>query len=144
MFEQSPNERLSTWKQFRESLETSSDPFLDVIQFWHPCPFIPFNKNIDPFNPNAWPTPWDILVENRYDDFTKALMMAYTLKYTDRFAKSDIQVRTLVDNAQKLAYNVVCVDDKWILNYDDNQPVAAASVLDSFRLENLTVVERPR
>jgi len=144
MFEQSPNERLSSWKQFRETLELSSDPFLDVIQFWHNCPYIPFNNKVDPYNPKSWPTPWDILVENKYDDFTKALMIGWTLKYTSRFENSDIQVRTLVDNSQKLVYNVVCVDDKWILNYDDNQPVGAASVPDSFRLENLTVIERPR
>ena len=144
MFSKSPDERLSSWKEFRESLETSNDPLLDVIEYWNGCPFIPFNKNVDQYNPKGWPTPWDIIVENRYDDFTKAVMMAWSLKYTERYSTSDIQVQTLVDNAKNLAYNIVCVDNKWILNYDDTKPVKAASVPDSFRLENLVVVDRPR
>lgn len=144
MFSKSPDERLSSWKNFREAIETSDDPLLDVIEFWKPAPFIPYNKDVDPYNPKSWPTPWDIIVENKYDDFTKTVMMAYTLKYTERFSKSDIQVQNIVDKDKNLVYNVVCVDNKWILNYDDNQPVEVANVPVSFRLENLTVIERPR
>jgi hypothetical protein len=85
-----------------------------------------------------------MIVFNKYDDFTRALMMGWTLKYTKRFSKSTIQIHSLVDNAQNLAYNVVLVDDKWVLNFDDNQPVEAANVPESFRLENLAVLEIPK
>lgn len=144
MFSKSPEERLSIWKNLRESVETSDDPLLDVIEFWKESPFIPYNKDVDPYNKKSWPTPWDIIVTNKYDDFTRAIMLAYSLKYTERFSKSDIQVQSIVDNDRNLAYNVVCVDNKWILNYDDNQPVEVANVPVSFRIENLAVIERPR
>ena len=147
MFNQPIDDRLSSWAQFRDSLNNKSEPLEDVWEFWKQAPFIPYNNKIDPFHQRSWPSPWEIIVENKYDDFTKAVMMAYTLKYTSRFSESDIQVQNIVgtfDNSKNLAYNVVCVDNKWILNYDDNQPVEVANVPVSFRLENLTVIERPR
>jgi hypothetical protein len=144
MFRQSPDERLSTWKEFRNGLEESSTPFLDVINFWAPAPYIPYNHNVDPYNQHSWPTPWEILLHNKYDDFTKALMMAYSLKYTDKFGNSDIQVKTLVDNAQKSVYNIVSVDDMWVLNFQETTLVEASNIPEEFRLENLVVIERPK
>ena len=144
MFSQSPDDRLSAWKEFRDSLEQSETPLLDVINFWANAPYVPYNHNVDPYNQHSWPSPWEIIVHNKYDDFTKALMMAYTLKYTDKFGNTDILVKTLVDNARKSAYNVVSVDEKWILNFQENVLVEASNVLDNFRLENIAVIERPK
>ena len=144
MFRQSPDERLSTWKEFRNGLETSVDPLLDVINFWAGAPYIPYNHNVDPYNRNSWPSPWEIIVQNRYDDFTKALMIGYTIKYTDKFGNTDIAIKTLVDNSQKSVYNIVVVDDKWVLNYQENTLVEACDVPEEFRLENLVVLERPK
>jgi hypothetical protein len=144
MFRQSPDERLSTWKEFRNGLEQSDTPFLDVINFWASAPYIPYNHNVDPYNQYSWPTPWEILLQNKYDDFTKALMMAYTLKYTNKFGNSDIQVKTLVDNAQKSVYNIVLVDDIWVLNFQETTLVEAGNVPEEFRLENIVVIERPK
>ena len=144
MFRQSPDERLSTWKEFRNGLELSDTPLLDVINFWATAPYIPYNHNVDPYNQYSWPTPWEILLHNKYDDFTKALMMAYTLKYTDKFGNSNIQVKTLVDNAQKSVYNIVSVDDMWVLNFQETTLVEASNVPEEFRLENIVVIERPK
>jgi hypothetical protein len=144
MFSLSPDERISHWRQFRDSLETSDDPLQAVVEFWDHPPFIPYNKNVDPYNQRSWPTPWEIILHNKYDDFTKAVMMGWSLKYTNRYAKSDIHIQTIVDNAQNLVYNVVCVDNKWVLNFKDSTPVEANKVPGSFRLENLVVLERPK
>ena len=144
MFSLSPDERISHWRQFRESLEISNDPLLDVAEYWDHAPFIPYNRNVDPFNQRSWPTPWEIILHNKYDEFTKAVMMGWTLKYTNRYAKSDIHIQTMVDNAQNLVYNVVCIDDKWVLNFKDNTPVEAVKVPESFRVENIVVLERPK
>lgn len=144
MFSQSPDERLSKWRAFRDSIELSDTPLLDVIEFWASAPYIAFNHNVDPYNRHSWPSPWEIIVQNKYDDFTKALMIAYTLKYTGKFGNTDIQVKTLVDNARKSVYNVVSVDDMWVLNFQENAPVEAANLPGDFRLENLVVIERPK
>lgn len=144
MFSKSPEERLTIWKNFRDSIEISNDPLLDVIEFWRNAPYVPYNNKVDPYHQNSWPTPWEIVIHNKYDDFTKALMMAWTLKYTEKFGKSSIQVRSLVDNNRNSQYNIVSIDDKWILNYNEDVPVAVENIPDGFNIENIVFIERPK
>jgi hypothetical protein len=108
------------------------------------APFIPYNRRVDPFNPRAWPTPWEIIVDNQYDDFTKALMMGYSLKFTQRFSNSAIELRTYIDKSKNLNYNIICVDDSWAINYKDNEPVLLKNLPDSFLVENLIEVKAQR
>lgn len=144
MFRQSTEERLSSWFSFRKKLENSQSPLQDVCDFWKNCPFIPYNKNIDPFNQYSWPSPWEIIQTNKYDDFTKALMIAWTLKLTDKFKNSNIEIRTIVDNTKTGRYNIIILDNEWILNFDDNGPINDLKILDSFLIENLIEVQIPR
>lgn len=141
MFEKSIDDRLSAWATFRASLENSTEPLSDVWELWKSSPYIPYNNKIDPFNQRDWPTPWDILVHNKYDDFTKALMISWTLKYTNRFKDSKIEIKTLVNNQKNCYYNIVCVDDLWAINYNDNGPVSIEEIPDSFYLENIVEVK---
>ena len=141
MFDKSIDDRLSFWSAHRTELEDSSDPLNDVWEFWKSAPYIPYNRNIDPFNQRSWPTPWDIIVENKYDDFTKSLMIAWSLRYTTRFKNSKIEIKTLVDKKKNCYYNVVCVDDSWVINYNDNGPTSIEDLPDSFYLENLIEVK---
>lgn len=144
IFKESIDDRLSYWVKHRTSLEDSQDPLIDVWHFWKDAPFVPYNNLIDPFNQFSWPSPWEIIVHNKYDDFTKALMIGWTLKLTKRFQNSDIVVKTLVDNDKNSMYNVVIIDDKWAINYNDNGPVSVEEVPDSFCIENLVKVKNPR
>jgi hypothetical protein len=142
MFTLSTEDRLSSWADHRASLEDSSDPLIAAFDFWSHAPFIPYNRNIDPYNQNSWPTPWEIIAENKYDDFTRSLMLAYTIKYTQRFKNSVIQVHTLVDNSRSICYNVVCIDDKWAI--DDTGVISKESIPESLLIENLIEVDEPR
>lgn len=144
MFELDPDSRLSAWSEFRISLNHSNSPLEDVIEFWNNAPFIPYNRNVDPFNQYAWPTPWEIIVENRYDDFTKALMMSWTLKLTDKFKDSRIEIKTYADDEHNKVYNIVVIDDTSIINYNDNSVISVHELSASIRLENLIEVVRPR
>ena len=144
MFEQSPDERLSRWKEFRNNLETSSQPLLEVTNFWQRAPFIPYNRDIDPFNQRSWPTPWDIIVNNKYDDFTKAVMMGWTLKLTERFKNSKVEIRSYLDSNQNTQYNCVVIDESFVINYLDNEVVNVENLPVSFRLENLVELTRAR
>lgn len=137
MFDKSPDERLSSWAQFRNRIETSNDPLTEVCEFWKSAPFVAYNHRVDPFHSKAWPTPWEIIVENKYDDFTKSLMMGYTLKLTKKYSKSKIELRRLVDNQKPTAYNICCVEDQWVLNYSDEGPVPTIKVPDYYLVENL-------
>ena len=144
MFKQSIDDRLSSWAKHRSDLNTSETPFSDVWEFWKGAPYIPYNNKIDPYHQRSWPSPWEIIVENHYDDFTKALMIAWTIKLTEKFKDSRIEIRTLVDNAKNAVYNVVYVDEEVAINYNDNGPVSTDLVPDSFLVENLIELNQPR
>ena len=137
MFHKSVDDRLSDWAAFRKTLDTSLTPLEDVSEFWKLAPYIPYNNKIDPFNQKGWPTPWDIIVENKYDDFTKSLMIGWTILLTNRFKNSKIEIKTLVNDQKTCYYNVVCVEDEWAINYSDNGPVPLKNLPESFFIENL-------
>ena len=144
MFTESIDNRLSDWVSHRRELDSSENPLQDVWDFWSHAPFIPYNKKIDPYFQKNWPTPWEIIVDNKYDDFTKALMIGWTLKLTKKFRDSKIEIKTLVDVDTPREYNVVCIDDEWALNFDDNGPILMKTISSHFRLENLIEVNAPR
>lgn len=144
MFQKSIDDRLSSWASFRAGLETADDPITDAWEFWKLSPYIPYNNKIDPYYQKSWPSPWEIIVDNKYDDFTKAIMIAYTLKLTKRFKDSKIEIRTLVDKSRSTQYNVVCIEDKWVINYSDNGPITTENLPDSFLIENIVEVSTPR
>ncbi len=144
MFNQPIDERLTEWINHRQQLETATDPLQEVWDFWHVSPFIPHNRNIDPYYQKSWPSPWEIIEHNKYDDFTKALMIAWTLKLTTKFKNSKIEIRTLVDKLYSKQYNLVCIDDSWVINYSDNGPTTFLELDGSLRLENLIEIHAPR
>jgi hypothetical protein len=144
MFNQNIDDRLSSWAKHRAHLNDSISPFVDVWEFWQHAPYIPYNNKIDPYHQASWPSPWEIIVDNKYDDFTKAVMIAWTLKLTKRFEKSKIEVKTYVDKAKSRQYNIVCVEDTWAINYSDNGPISLEIMPDSFLLENLVELGTPR
>jgi hypothetical protein len=144
MFNLPVDERLSEWINHRRHLEETEDPLQDVWDFWHQAPFIPHNRNIDPYYQKSWPSPWEIIEENKYDDFTKALMIGWTLKLTKKYQNSKIELRTLIDSNQRREYNLIYIDDMWVINYSDNGPIPAPEITGSFKVENLLEVSTPR
>jgi hypothetical protein len=144
MFDLDVDDRLSAWSDLRKHINDCNDPLQEVVDFWSQTPFVPHNHKIDPFYQASWPTPWEMVVENRYDDFTKAVMIGYTLLLTEKFKSSEIQIKTLVDTQFKRLYNVVYVDDTWVLNYDDSKVLKVSNVPSLYSLENLVELKRPR
>ena len=144
MFTKEADDRLSAWSELRKQIDTSSDPLQALVDFWSTAPFTAHNHHIDPYYVASWPTPWEIIVENVYDDFTKAIMMGYTLLLTDRYKNSSVTIKTLVDDTHNRLYNVVVVDEEWAVNYFDNQVVTANNIPSLYRLENLVELKWPR
>jgi hypothetical protein len=144
MFNQSVDQRLTEWVNHRKRLDEVEDPLQEVWDFWHNAPFVPHNRNIDPYFQRSWPSPWEIIAENKYDEFTRALMIGWTLKLTNKFKNSKIELRTLVDNLRAREYNLVYIDDSWVINYNDNGPVNALTITETVKLENLVEITIPR
>ena len=144
MFDLDEDDRLSAWSDLRKRLNNSNDPLQEAIDFWAQTPFVAHNHKIDPFYQASWPTPWEIIIENRYDDFTKAVMIGYTLLLTEKFKNCEVQIKTLVDTQFKRLYNVVYVDNEWVLNYDDGRVLHVDNIPSLYSLENLVELKRPR
>lgn len=143
MFNKDLDYRLKCWLELRKSLEICSNPLEKVWDFWRSAPFSPFNKNIDPNDNEFWPTPWEIISDNIYDDFTKALMIGITLKYTDRMRHSLIELKILEDTKLR-QYNLVYVDNLYVINYSDNGPIDIKLIPDQFDIKNQLELKYPR
>lgn len=114
MFDLYNFERLSAWKQFRDSLETSSTPYEDLANFWALAPFV--SRYLDPNNPKSWPDPWKLIIDGKFDDLAICLGMLYTLKLTERFRDSLCEICTVIENNEKRYF--LMVDNSSILNYE--------------------------
>ena len=71
-------------------------------------------------------------------------MISWTLKLTKKFKDSKIEIKTMVDSNRTRQYNVICVDNTWAINYNDNGPVSVLEINDGFKLENIIEVLGPR
>jgi hypothetical protein len=145
MFKKSIDDRLSSWIELRKNLDNSENPLQEVWDFWNMSPFIPYNRNIDPYNQKKWPSPWEIIAENIYDDFTKSLMIAWTLKLTKKYSESFVELKTMIDDINNKQYNLVFVDNTWIINYSNEGPVNISQFNDNvYKLENIIEITTPR
>jgi len=136
--------QLDDWVRFRHGLEQSANPLEEIANYWSRIRLIQYNHNIDPYYAASWPNPWQIIAEGQYDDLTIAIIIGYTIKLTDRYRDSKVEVRIQVDQDRTKVYNLVYVDDTYVLNYDRYKVVKAQDIDDSFFIENQVVLARPR
>lgn len=144
MFKKDPDERLSEWKTLRDKVDEQPEALNMVAEFWSQAPMVSHNHKIDQYNPKSWPTPWEIIVDNRYDDFTLGIMIGYTLRLTKKYSNSKIELRTMVDENRTKLYNLVYIDDNMVLNYDRWKSIQAENIPDSFSIENLVDIQTLR
>ena len=109
MFDRYGTDRIAAWKQFRDKLETSECPLEDVAELWSHAPFV--GPYLDPYSPQQWPDPWQLIIDLRLDDLAIALGMLYTIKLTQRFIKTKCEIHMLVIPGKNQAEFVLVVDD---------------------------------
>ena len=126
VFDASSSERLAKWKQFRDTLETSNNPFEDVAEFWSHAPFV--SDFLDPQTPNTWPDPWHLILDGRFDDLAIVLGMLYTLQLTQRFMGSHFEIHMSIVSQNKSPNFWLVVDGCYVLNYHYKQVVAVNRV----------------
>jgi hypothetical protein len=117
MFKSDLDHRLSMWYALRKKIDESNNPLELVSEFWGQAPLVSHNYRIDPYDQTSWPTPWDIIHTNIYDDFTVAVMIAYTIRLTGKFKNSKIEIKVMANKENTKLYNLVIVDNTEILNY---------------------------
>ena len=112
MFDKQFEERLILWREFRETLEISSDPIQDTIDFYNQAPYCSIAA--DPYTPSTWPDPWELLEENNYCSFVKILAICYTLQLTDVLSQASYEIHITRDNKKSATYYLLYVDDQVI------------------------------
>lgn len=122
MFNLHGHERLAAWKQFRDTLETSSTPFLDVAEFWSHAPFV--SPYLNPTTPTEWPDPWHLVLDNRLDNLAIALGMLYTIKLTQRFVDTPCEIHVSASLNEKEKEYILVVDNKCVLNKEYRKVVS--------------------
>ncbi len=81
-----------------------------INDWWFNAPII--NSYYHITDPDHWPTPWELLLEDGFDDFAKSLGMCYTLLLLQRNDLESIVIK------QSDNYVIVHINDKYILNDD--------------------------
>lgn len=107
MFDLSAQDRLTEWRRFRDNLESSQTPLEDVAKLWSKAPFV--SAYLNPTEPDHWPDPWKLVLDNKLDDLAIVLGMLYTLKLTQRFMNFhfEIHMATLENQKEKNYFLVV-------------------------------------
>ena len=116
MFSLYGNDRLTHWKKFRNSLESSNTPLEDVINFWSLAPFV--SPYLNPQNPAEWPDAWHLILDDRFDDLAIVLGMLYTIKLTTRFMETQCEIHTSMFPKEKYPRYLLIVDNKHVLNFE--------------------------
>jgi len=109
--------RLKNWADFRNSLEKSTDPLNDVISYYNLAPLV--SINVDPWDRNVWPGPWELIDENQYCSFCKILGMCYTLQLTERFKDCNFEIHIASDNKNSSSCYYLLVDNEMVVGYDE-------------------------
>lgn len=115
MFDKNYEQQLILWREFRHSLETSSTPFEDTVNFFMSAPLV--SIQVDPWTLENWPTPWELIHENQYCDFSKILAICYTLQLTDRFMDEDFEIHIVTNNEESTTHYLLFVQEK-VIGYD--------------------------
>ena len=112
--------RLRAWHDLREKIKDYDikQKCIEVDNFWQQCPQVSYY--LHPIDIPQWPNPWELLADNNYCPYARALGMIYTLvllgiKEVDLVDAKD-------DNSEDVV--LVLVDNaKYVLNYWPNTVV---------------------
>ena len=124
----SVDQRITLWREFRNTLEGCKDPYTETLKFWQQAPVT--EKYLNQYNSQEWPTPWELLKENRYCPVAIPLMIGWTLKLTTKFTKVPVLIKISIDHKTKRYYNLVEVENT-IINYEHNSIVISSELPNS-------------
>ena len=106
--------RLEEWSKLRQSLadETLENTCVAVDDFWQQCPLN--NYYLHPHDMKEWPKPWQLLHDNTYCFYARALGIIYTLSL---LGIKDVDLVPATDYNSVDVVLVVVDNAKYVLNY---------------------------
>jgi len=125
-------ERLRSWIMLRESIQNKDTQTIckEVNNYW--INLKTERYYLHPIDMEDWPTPWELIYDNIYCGYAKALGIIYTLLLSG-IRDVDL-VEIMYDNNENIP--VVLVDNaKYVLNLQDYEPVNSFS-------SNFTIIKK--
>ena len=114
------SDRIRHWKSFRDSLDNISeeDQLLMTMKYWNQFPLV--NRCIDPYSPENWPTPWELIDESCCCNYSRAYMMKETLLLTadKRWSNDRLKLKYIIDEKLSDEFIILVADNKYVINYD--------------------------
>jgi hypothetical protein len=108
-------EKILSWRDLRKkSAEAGKEAAIKLINnWWTYAPWV--RKTIDPYKPESWPTPWDMISTGHFCRSAIALGQAYT--FWTLFPDMDCELWLINNKSEKDVHLVVAIDKTLILNY---------------------------
>jgi hypothetical protein len=142
MFQQKPEDRLRSWREFRTAISNLplESALAQTAEFWARAPFVPYNLDIT--RSEEWPDPWTLIEENIYCDVAKCLGIVYTLSLCKHKKDLDIEIRVYRDSTTGYEYNLAWINrGKYILNMIDGQVLNNTQVEKTFQQKHRFTAE---
>lgn len=130
-------DRLTIWRNFRDSLSASAQPVQDVIDYWNTIP--QGTRNVDPYDQTTWPDPWEMIEENLYCEFTKILAIAYTLKLSNLYDDWQPIIKIGLDRTKSRLYYMLYLDDQ-VIGFDEEKSVHINELPKNIHIEKIHVM----
>lgn len=115
MFSISAEDRIIYWRRFRIGLlkQNTLQCLESVAKLWATAPMS--SQFLAHDLPETWPTAWELIGDNYYDDVGLALGIYYTLYYSEIFSPEDVIYTVYKMNTEII--NTVTVHE-YVLNFD--------------------------
>jgi hypothetical protein len=112
--------RLRSWHDLRNNLKESDLGYIctEVDSFWQWCPLS--NHYLHPDDIETWPGPWELINDNEYCYYARALGMIYTLLL---LGVNDIDFVEATDYNNNDVVLVLVDNAKYVMNYWPNMVV---------------------
>lgn len=111
----STSEKILNWRELRQkAAEQGVKASIDLINnWWTYAPWV--RKTIDPYKPETWPTPWDMIQKGHFCRSAIALGQAYT--FWTLFPDMDCELWLINNKSEQDIHLVVVIDHELVLNY---------------------------
>jgi len=134
--------RLKEWHSLRNSLAGADikDICIEVDRFWQQSPIM--NHYLHPVDIPTWPDPWQLLNDNLYCPYARALGMMYTLimlgiKDVDLVRATDYNsidvVLVLVENKFVLSYWPNTIESNKITDFEIKKVINIKPLIDKIK-----------
>ncbi len=124
MWTLSDQERLGFWYDFRNKLGNLSleDAIFETNRFWNTAHI--GNQYYSQTLYGQWPNPWQLILDNCYDDIAKALGILYTIEMSEL----DCDVQMICGQDTHGEFNLVSINNglytlNWDLDVQVNSPI---------------------